>query len=97
MSFVSTTPAHVGFDGYYSTMPQAEISTTFNCGCQDGDPEGEQCIWGHWREGKDHALSKPHCDQMYLKNGTTKPAPLRISCSEMVWIRLSHALPLLTK
>ena len=72
MSFVSTTPAHVGFDGYYSTMPQAEISTTFNCGCQDGDPEGEQCIWGHWREGKDHALSKPHCDQMYLKNGTTR-------------------------
>ena len=89
MSFVSTTPAHVGFDGYYSTMPQAEISTTFNCGCQPADPEGEQCIWGHWREGKDHALAKPHCDQMYLKNGTTIPYVL--SCPQMVWIRLSDS------
>ena len=28
-------------------------------------------MWGHWRTGKDHALAKPHCDRMYLKNGSS--------------------------
>ena len=70
-NFTLTTPAHVGFDEYYTTAPQAEISTTFNCGCLPGDPNGSQCIWGHWREGKDHGISKPHCDRMYLKNGSS--------------------------
>ena len=70
-TFALTTPAHVGFDEYYTTAPQAEISTTFNCGCLEGDPNGTQCIWGHWREGKDANLPKPHCDRMYVKNGSS--------------------------
>jgi hypothetical protein len=24
-----------------------------------------------WRTGKDHALAKPHCDRVYLKNGSS--------------------------
>ena len=71
VTFNATTPAHVGFSRYYSTMPQAEISTTFNCGCIEGDPNGTQCVWGHWRYASRGAGRKPYCDRMYFNNGSS--------------------------
>eukprot|EP00035_Acanthoeca_spectabilis_P014831 m.290386 g.290386 ORF g.290386 m.290386 type:complete len:176 (-) comp16228_c0_seq9:6566-7093(-) len=48
-AFNLTTPAHVGFDTYYSAMSLWE-STTFNCGCWDPENTQGQCIEGHWEK-----------------------------------------------
>lgn len=62
-SFNLTTPAHVGFDEYYSAMPLFEVSTTFNCGCFDPQNTDGQCVEGHWK--------KPGgCDYMHAGKGS---------------------------
>lgn len=69
-AFNLTTPAHCGFDEYYSAMPLFEVSTTFNCGCFDPGNADGQCVEGHW-------VKPGGCDYMHAGTAADPehPAP----------------------